>query len=40
MTNRDFHVEKASIDDARDDEGKDGGSAEKAAASNVPANDI
>ena len=29
MSNRDYHVEKASVEDARDDEGKDGGSAEK-----------
>ena len=40
MTNRDFHVEKASIEEAVDDEGKDGGSAEKAAASNNPEKDI
>ena len=40
MTNRDFHVEKASIEEAVDDEGKDGGSAEKAAASNITQKDI
>ena len=29
MSNRDYHVDKVSVEDAKDDEGNDGGSAEK-----------